>query len=161
MPLASETTEVNEMPLASVVSEQDDSRNNYDTSASVSQKLDSDKVVESKWMKYLNSPKEGLYDVEDSSFKNIRKTEDTMSNEKFSNECNDIKNDSPNFEDILDDIDLETKYDTDDYETKKSYSINSNSDKCNLQNNNTFSKDHDDTTNIFETYGELDEPLDF
>lgn len=43
-----------------------------------------------------------------------------------------------------------------------SFNCNSNNDdKCNMQDNIKSNEDCNNTTNIFETYEELDDPLDF
>lgn len=101
--------------------------------------------------------------MEDFTFEDIAEIEDTLSNKETSNEYNDTENNSPNIKDIVGDSDLKTLSEnvTDNHKTKELHSINSNIDKYNLQNDDKSSNQYDDATNIFETYEEFDDPLDF
>ncbi|KYN04568.1 PREDICTED: UPF0544 protein C5orf45 homolog [Cyphomyrmex costatus] len=140
--------------------QQENSNDNYNTAV---QELDVDKPVKSEWAKYLDSPKkESLSDAQNSSFDSIHETEDMIINEKSL--CNAINNDSYNFEDIVDDINFVSENIDD--KTEKLYS-NYNcrvEDKCTLQDSDNKSNqghnNHNDIANIFETYSELDDPID-
>ncbi|XP_032685691.1 MRN complex-interacting protein isoform X3 [Odontomachus brunneus] len=66
--------------FSAVVSEQDVSNTHYNTSLNVSEMSGSDKVIESKWTKYLDSPKKKQpSDTEDSSSEDICQTENVIS----------------------------------------------------------------------------------
>lgn len=148
----------------------------YNTSLDVPEMSGSDRVVESKWAKYLDSPrKKQPSDTEDSSSEDICETENTIPGEEFLH--NDGNNSSCNFDRIIDDSDFEIEDVAEDHEKDpssiscgKSSGIdqsdncdkNSNIDQSdNLQDNNKSSKDHSNVTSIFETYSELGDPLDF
>lgn len=127
----------------------------------------SGKVVENKWIKYLDSPKkEQSSDTEKSSSGDICEAGNIMSGEK--SPCNDRNSDSVNFDGIIDDTDSDFEIEdvAEDRETKDLCSISSNKNinivqDINLPDNNKTSKNHNDVTSIFETYDELDDPLDF
>ncbi|XP_032685651.1 MRN complex-interacting protein isoform X1 [Odontomachus brunneus] len=150
--------------FSAVVSEQDVSNTHYNTSLNVSEMSGSDKVIESKWTKYLDSPKKKQpSDTEDSSSEDICQTENVISGEEFLH--NDGNNASCNFDQIIDDSDFEIEDVAEDHEKDpSSISCDKNSgidQSDNLQDNIKSSKDHSNVTNIFETYDELDDPLDF
>jgi len=127
---------------------------------SITQESDIDKPVKSKRARYLDSPnKETPSDAEDISSNDIH--EDMITSEKSL--CNAVNNDSCNFEDTIEDRNFGTEDIAE--ETEKLYSTNSNynhkiEDKCNLQDSSKSNKNHNDVANIFETYSELDDPID-
>lgn len=126
---------------------------------SIAQESGTDKA-ESEWAKYLDSPKkENPFDAEDLSSDDIRKAEH-ITNEKSL--YNAINNNSNNFENTVDNRNFGFE---DIAETEKlcstSYNYNSSiKDECNLQDSDKSSRDHNNVANIFETYSELDDPLD-
>ena len=119
------------------------------------QELDIDKSVESEWTKYLDSKEECLSNAQNSSSDSIHETEDMITNEK----CNAVNNNLCDSEDIVDDFVSENIADKME-KTTSSTSYNCRiEDKCNLQDRDK-NKDHNDFANIFETYSELDDPID-
>ncbi|KAG5326190.1 MRNIP protein, partial [Acromyrmex heyeri] len=134
---------------------QENSNDDCNTTNTV-QELDIDKSVESEWTKYLDSPKEEcLSNAQNSSSDSIHEIKDMITNEK----CNAMNNDLCDSEDIVDDFVSKNIAD----KTEKICSTSSNcriEDKCNLQNRGKSNKDHNDIANIFETYSELDDPID-
>ncbi|XP_012529496.1 uncharacterized protein LOC114253701 [Monomorium pharaonis] len=167
-------------------SKQEDSSDNYNAT-STTQESDIDNPVKNKLAKYSHSPKkENLSDVEDLSSHNIHEVED-ITNEKsvcnmINNDAEDLSsdnihevedimtnekslrnatnNDSCNFENIADDYTLKNE---DIIDKEKLCSTNLDysgiEDKCNLQDNDKSNKDYN-VASIFETYSNLDEPLD-
>lgn len=140
---------------------------------------DSDKVAKNKWAKYLDSPKkESPPDMEDSFSEDICETENIMPGEK--SPYNDRNDDSNNIEKIIDDSDFEIEDVTEDaekiiddsdleiqdaHEMKDFYSMSCDQNVdidhvVNSQDSNK-TKDHNNVTSIFETYDELDDPLNF
>ncbi|XP_011691500.1 PREDICTED: UPF0544 protein C5orf45 homolog [Wasmannia auropunctata] len=130
------------------------------------QKSNIDKHIESKRAKYLDSTKkECPSDTEDLSSDNIHKYEGMVTNEK--SPCNAVNNDSRNFEATMDSIDecnsstgSKVAYET---EVLRFTSFNYNrkiEDKCNSQDNVKSNRDYDIVNNLFETYSELDDPID-
>jgi hypothetical protein len=138
--------------------EQEDS-NNSCNATSIAQESDIDIPVKSKRAKYLDSPeKENLSDSEDLSSDNTHEIE-AMTNEKSL--CNTVNNDSCSFGNSVDYFESENIVDNTEKLCATSFNYNpSNENKCNLQDNDKSSKNHDIVANIFETYSELDDPLD-
>lgn len=152
--------------IFSFIAQQNDTDDNNDALASTSHEFCKDKTVESKWAKYLDpSQTENVVNAQELASRDIHEAEAVMSRKTFP--CDDVNNDSCNFEDILDDSNFETESKTDKCETKTvqcaSFGHNSDSnDKCNLQEKDgKFHVAFADVTNIFESNEELDEPLDF
>ncbi|KYN31349.1 UPF0544 protein C5orf45 like protein [Trachymyrmex septentrionalis] len=135
---------------------QENSNDDCNTTNTV-QELDIDKSVESEWSKYLDSPKEEcLSNAQNSSSNSIYETEDMITNEK----CNAINNDLCDSEDIVDDFVSENIADKTEEICFTSYNCRIENNKCNLQDSDKSNKDHNDIANIFETYSELDDPID-
>ncbi|KMQ84874.1 hypothetical protein RF55_16970 [Lasius niger] len=143
-----------------ISSEQDDVSDACDTFANISQESDSDNAAENKRTKYFESSEiEGLEDVED--FVSDNEFDDITSSKKFP--CNNINKDPFSFEKYLDDTGSESE-DVSNEKELSSTSFNRNSsinDKCNMQDNTKSGKDYNNAADIFETYDELDDPLDF
>ncbi|KYN11557.1 PREDICTED: UPF0544 protein C5orf45 [Trachymyrmex cornetzi] len=134
---------------------QENSNDDCNTTNTV-QELDIDKPVESEWAKYLYSPKEEyLSDAQNSFSNSIHETEDMITKEK----CNAINNDLCDSEDIVDDFVSENIADKTEKICSTSYNCRIE-DKCNLQDSGKSNKDHNDIANIFETFSELDDPID-
>ncbi|KAL6267924.1 hypothetical protein P5V15_000992 [Pogonomyrmex californicus] len=144
----------NNTPL-SFFPEQNDSSN-----TTITEESNINESVENYWSKYLNLPKKESQSVEeDLSSNDTYETEDMITNEKSL--CNLVNNDSYNFDNIVD-RSFEKEDITDETEKLSSMNFNYNptvEDKCNLQDNSESNED-DNNVNIFETYSELDEPLD-
>jgi len=126
---------------------------------SITQESDIDKPVKSKRAKYLDSPKKEIpSDAEDIFSNDIH--EDMITSEKSL--CN-IVNNSCNFEDIAEDRNFGSEDIAEETEKLCSTNFNYNhkiEDKCNLQDSSKSNKNHNDVANIFETYSELDDPID-
>ncbi|XP_039308268.1 MRN complex-interacting protein [Solenopsis invicta] len=137
-------------------SEQEDSNN---SATSIAQESDINTLVESKQAKYLDSPeKKNSFDAEDLSSDNIHEIED-MTNEK--SVCNAVNNEFCNFGNSVDYFESENIVDNTEKLCATNFNYNlSNENKCNLQDNDKLSKNRDIVANIFETYSELDDPLD-
>lgn len=116
---------------------QDDVDGACDTFANISQ--GSDSVAENEWTKCLESSEiEGFEDVEDLV---------------FDNETNNVT--SNNTDSESEDVSSET-------DGLRSTNCNSSiDDKCDMQDNTKPNEDYNNAANIFETYNELDDPLDF
>ncbi|XP_072751154.1 MRN complex-interacting protein isoform X2 [Anoplolepis gracilipes] len=137
-------------------SEQDDINDACDTFASIPQESDSDNAPENKWTKYLESSEmENLEGVENVIFD--KEANEIIPGKEFPRNIN---KDLLSFEKYLNDTDSESE--NVDNETKEllstSLNCNSNIDKCDMQDNTDG--DHTNAADIFETYDELDEPLD-
>ncbi|KAL6440774.1 hypothetical protein ACFW04_003313 [Cataglyphis niger] len=118
-----------------ISSEQDDA---CDTFANIPEELASNKTAENKWTKYFESSETGnLEDVEDFIF---NKKADNITPDDTNSESEDVNN-----------------------ETKDLCSMSNSSidDNCHMQDNTKSNGDHINAANIFETYDELDDPLDF
>lgn len=127
-----------------------------DTFANVSQESDSDSADETEWTKCLESSEiKGFEDVEDLVFDNA--ANDVISSKKISYNIN--KN-SISFEQCLDNTDSESEDVNNETERLHSTNFNCNSSidgKCDTQDNTNCNN----VANIFETYNELDDPIDF
>lgn len=123
------------------------------------QELNVDKPVESEWAKYLDSPKKECLSDAQNSPDSIHETENMITNENSL--CNATNNDLCDSESIVDDLNFVSENIVDRTEKICSTSYNYRiEDKCNLQDSDKSNKDHNDIANIFETYSELDDPID-
>lgn len=139
-----------------IPTEEDDVEDTCDVLTNIHQESDSDQVAENKWTKYSSETE----DVEDLVFD--KKTDNQTPNMKPS--YNNINKNLLSFEKYLDDTDSESEDVNNETEGLcfTSYNCNSNNDdKCNMQDNIKSNEDCNNTTSIFETYDELDDPLDF
>lgn len=138
---------------------QDDVDGACDTFANISQ--GSDSVAENEWTKCLESSEiEGFEDVEDLVFDN--ETNNVTSSKKISYNNNINKDSVFSFERSLDNTDSESEDVSSETDGLRSTNCNSSiDDKCDMQDNTKPNEDYNNAANIFETYNELDDPLDF
>lgn len=133
-----------------ISSEQDDA---CDTFANIPEESASDNA-ENKWTKYFESS-----ETEDLVFD--KKTDDITPGKEFP--YNNINKDLLSFEKCLDDTDSESEDVNNETKELCSMSFNRNScidDSCDMPDNTKSNGDHINAVNIFETYNELDDPLD-
>lgn len=133
-----------------ISSEQDDA---CDTFANIPEESASDNT-ENKWTKYFESS-----ETEDLVFD--KKTDDITPGKEFP--CNNINKDLLSFEKCLDDTDSESEDVNNETKDLCSMSFNRNScidNSCDMPDNTKSNGDHINAVNIFETYDELDDPLD-
>lgn len=145
-----------------IPSEEDDVEDTCDALTNIRQESDSDQAAENKWTKYSSETE----NVEDLVFD--KKTDNLTPSKKPS--YNNINKNLLSFGKYLDDTDSESEDVNNETEGLCFMSFNHNSnndvnsnndDKCNMQDNIKSNGDCNNTTNIFETYDELDDPLDF
>lgn len=152
-------SKANDTSFSLIHPEQENSNDNCNATNITQELEDIDKPIKNKWAKYLDSPKkENPSDEEDPSF-DICKVEDMITNEKPLYDA--INKDSCNFKNTLDNCNFGSEDITSETKNLCSMPLNYNSsieDKCNLQDSDNTSKDHN-ATNIFETYSELSDPL--
>ncbi|EFN65196.1 UPF0544 protein C5orf45-like protein [Camponotus floridanus] len=116
--------------------EEDDVEDTCDALTNIHQESDSDQAAENKWTKYSSETE----DVEDLVFD---KKIDNLTPNDTDFESEDVNNETEGL-------------------CFTSFNRNSNNDdKCNMQDNIKSNEDCNNTTSIFETYDELDDPLDF